>query len=94
MVKSIMTPSKLGRTAMFIDLEKPAPPKLFSAALLAEAEAKGKVMAASAAPTTSVEELKEEKEEEEAKSKASEEIMSALRINPVPKVEIVDAFAD
>lgn len=89
-VKSIMTPSKLGRTAIFIDLVKPAPPKLFSAALLAEAEAKGK-MAASTTPTASVERAKEEEEE---KSKASEETMSALRISPVPKVEIVDAFAD
>ncbi|KAG0358775.1 antigen identified by monoclonal antibody Ki-67 [Podila minutissima] len=100
-VKSIMTPSKLGRTAMFIDLEKPAPPKLFSAALLAEAEAKGKAI--NLMPTTSVEEVEqveevkeEEKkeEEDEAKSKASEEAMSALLVSPVPKREIVDAFAD
>ncbi|KAF8934587.1 antigen identified by monoclonal antibody Ki-67 [Haplosporangium bisporale] len=92
-VKSIMTPSKLGRTAIFIDLEKPAPPKLFSAALLAEAEAKGKA-AALTTPTTSVEGVKEQKEEQEEKSKASEEAMLALRISPLPKMEIVDAFAD
>ncbi|KAG0037637.1 antigen identified by monoclonal antibody Ki-67 [Podila clonocystis] len=100
-VKSIMTPSKLGRTAIFIDLEKPAPLKLFSAALLAEAEAKGKATAAT--PSTSieeveqVEEVKEEEkkeEEDETKSKASEEAMSALLVSPVPKREIVDAFAD
>lgn len=86
---------------MFIDLEKPAPPKLFSAALLAEAEAKGKAI--NLMPTTSVEEVEqveevkeEEKkeEEDEAKSKASEEAMSALLVSPVPKREIVDAFAD
>ncbi|KAF9315716.1 antigen identified by monoclonal antibody Ki-67 [Podila horticola] len=103
-VKSIMTPSKLGRTAMFIDLEKPAPPKLFSAALLAEAEAK--VKATASTPTIGVEvveevkenheneEAKQEKEEDEAKSKEAEETMSALLVSPVPKREIVDAFAD
>lgn len=99
-----MTPSKLGRTAMFIDLEKPAPPKLFSAALLAEAEAK--VKATASTPTIGVEvveevkenheneEAKQEKEEDEAKSKEAEETMSALLVSPVPKREIVDAFAD
>ncbi|KAG0080623.1 antigen identified by monoclonal antibody Ki-67 [Podila epicladia] len=101
-VKSIMTPSKLGRTAIFIDLEKPAPPKLFSAALLAEAEAKGKAI--TSISTITVEEVEqvelvkeeEKKKEEEGDThfKASEEAMSALLVSPVPKREIVDAFAD
>ncbi|KAF9415848.1 antigen identified by monoclonal antibody Ki-67 [Podila epigama] len=85
-VKSILTPSKLGRTVMYMNLERPAPLKLFSEELLAEAKAKANSEKTSMLPpATGLDDLE---------TKTSDEQMSALLVSPVPKPGIVDELAD